>query len=65
MTQTDTSSIYPIVEWLPVEGLAYQGMPVYRHPGNGELAYDEGSCLLGLPAAVEATIRDLAKGKSG
>jgi hypothetical protein len=59
----NASSIYPLVEWERVEDVSYDGMPVFRHPGNGELGYDDGSYLLGLPATVEQAIRDGQKGR--
>jgi hypothetical protein len=62
MAQT-SRHIYPLVEWQPVPNVSYLGLPVFRHPGNGELGYDNGEYLLDLPKPVEQLIRAGAEGK--
>lgn len=52
---------FPFVEWRPIEGVTYNGYPVYRHP-LGELAYDTAFQLVTLPPAVEAAIQSGVKG---
>lgn len=55
--------VYPLVEWQRLDDVTYNGMPVYRHPGNGDLGYEEGTCLLTLPKHVEAAIKSGVKGR--
>ena len=55
--------LYPIVEWQRIEGVSYNGMPILRHPGNGEIGCDNGEHLLEIPDNVERAIRDGVKGQ--
>ena len=63
MSQQTECPLYPIVEWVPVDGVWYNGLPVYRHPGNNDLACDAGEYLLNLPANIARAIHDNVKGK--
>jgi hypothetical protein len=62
MTDGTSLSTYPILAWLLVEQVSYQGMPVFRHPWKGDLGYDDGSCLRDLPASVTFAIYTGTKG---
>jgi hypothetical protein len=54
--------LYPMVEWVPVDGVYYNGMPILRHPGNGEIGCDSGEHLLDVPANILRAIQDGVKG---
>jgi hypothetical protein len=63
MTEGTFHGAYPITRWQLVDEVSYQGMPVFRHPWNGDLGYDDGSCLRDLPGSVVFAIRTGIKGK--
>jgi len=51
------------VEWQRIEDVSYNGMPVLRHPGNGEIGADSGDHLLEIPANIVRAINDGVKGQ--